>query len=279
MEIHDISSHTNSITKTIKNIVEEVQPEKIFILSTCVNHYQTKNAFIQQSIESENHSRLDMLVLSGENEMRSNDSLQDIIENKINSDGLITAIVLPIHQFNKWLLNAHPFACKIYHHAKLFYDAEKIPLAIPNVYNIEEVQKRLVAEFEHSLDIASEFLSGAELFKLRKQLPLAAFNLHQSAEQLFSAIINIKMALRLQTHNLDKLYRYTRSLEVGILEIFPRDTIEEKRLFKLLQGAYIQSRYSNDYTIKLSEINILNQRMNKLFELCQRIKKTNQIFI
>ena len=166
-----------------------------------------------------------------------------------------------------------------FHHAKLFYDAEKIPLAIPNEYNIEEVRKKLLREFELSLGIAGEFLSGAELFKLRKQFPLAGFNLHQSAEQLFSAIINIKMALRLQTHNLDKLYRYTRSLEVGILEIFPRDTIEEKRLFKLLQGAYIQSRYSNDYTIKLSEINLLNERIIKLLELCQHIKKTNQIFI
>jgi HEPN domain-containing protein len=109
--------------------------------------------------------------------------------------------------------------------------------------------------------------------------PLAAFHLHQAAEQLYTGIIYSITGLRVQTHNLDKLYRYSRYLVQGLAAIFPRDTVREKSLFKLLQSSYIQSRYSINYRITPIECTILNNRIVKLLQLCQAIKNAMPFYI
>jgi uncharacterized protein len=273
---HDIAFyHTPAFTRLLRDIEEQVYPEKIFLLSACSHLHYAENIFIRHPIKSDKPSQYDILVLSAENEQRSNDMLQDIIENKCSEPGYTTALILPIHQFNKWLMNGHPFAYKVYHAAQLCFDAEKIPLAIPHEYTIAEVYPNLHLVFNRCIQIAIEFISGAELFTIRRQLPLAAFHLHQAAEQLYTGIIQLITGLRVQTHNLDKLYRYSRHLAEGLADIFPCNNPREKQLFKLLQKAYIESRYGNEYKIKEEDVVVLHKRVLNLLEIAEPMKKIN----
>ncbi len=149
---------------------------------------------------------------------------------------------------------------------------------MPAKYDAEEVQNKLFTAFNRGMQLAAEFLSGAELFTIRKQFPLAAFHLHQAAEQLYTGIIHIITGLRVQTHNLDKLHRYSKHLLEGLPALFPRDTQQEKHLFKLLQKAYIESRYANDYCIKPEELQLLYKRIIRLLELCKSLKNPASLF-
>ncbi len=264
-----------SLNKLVQDIVQQVSPEKIFLLSVCMHRHCSENIFVPRAIECEKVACYDLLVLAAENEQRNNDALQDAIESKCGEAGFVTAFVFRMQQFNTWLMNGHPFACKVYHAAQLCYDAGMVPLATPAEYDAAEVQNRLITEFNRNVNLAAEFLSGAELFTIRKQFALAAFHLHQAAEQLYTGIIHIITGLRLQTHNLDKLHRYSKHLLEGLPALFPRDTQQEKHLFKLLQKAYIESRYGNDYCIKPEELCLLHRRIVKLLELCRQIARVH----
>jgi uncharacterized protein len=277
---HDFTFYQTPVfTKLLTNIKQLVSPEKIFLLSACSHRYFSENIFVPWPVEFKKPGAFDLLILPGENERRTNDILQDIIENRCNEDSLTTALVLPVQQFNKWLMGGHPFASKVYHTAHLCYDAGNIPLAIPGDCNPVDTQNTLLQAFSRSIQVATEFISGAELFTIRRQFPLAAFHLHQAAEQLYTGIIQVITGLRVQTHNLDKLYRYSRHLAEGLEEIFPCDSQQEKHLFKLLQKAYIESRYRMEYKIKQEEVALLHSRILKLVGICEPIKRLTWITI
>lgn len=146
-----------------------------------------------------------------------------------------------------------------------------MPLAIPNQYDEADTKKMLCEVSDKYVAHAAEFISGAELFMLRKRYALAAFHLHQAAEQLYSGVICVVTGLRVHTHNLDKLYRYSKYLLTGIHTIFPRDSGPEKELFRWLQKAYVDGRYNHAFSVKHLIISQLSERVKKLLELCKTL--------
>jgi len=185
--------------------------------------------------------------------------------------------VLPVHEFNNWLMTDHPFAVKIYHEAYLCFDAGITPLAIPNEYKGSPANEKLRTTLDINIARATEFISGAELFVVRKQYALAVFHLHQAAEQLYSGIIRFITGLRVHTHNIDKLHRYARHLMPGVDVLFPRDSGVEKELFQYLQRAYVDGRYNPGFVLKYAIVSQLTERVQKLLELCKPLQHTKII--
>jgi uncharacterized protein len=255
----------------INSIVPLVVPEKIFLLGIIHRTEESENIFIQGTVREHAVDSFLLLVLAAEAETRSTDELQDIIEHRSEHQTGITAFVLPVQQFNDWLIKDHPFATRVYQQAGLFYDAGITPLAIPNDYD-EPASKKILREVmdTHTAQ-AIEFISGADLFIIRKQYALAAFHLHQAAEQLYSGMIWFVTGLRIHTHNLDKLYRYSRHLLPGMHTVFPRDSGPEKELFRCLQKAYVDGRYNSGFTVKYLVVSQLSERVQKLLELCKTL--------
>jgi hypothetical protein len=133
----------HELPESFATIVEKTSPEKIFLLSTYTHHYSSSNIFVNDTITVEKPAEYCLLALAAENEQRTNDMLQQIIENNCSAENNITAFVLPVHQFNKWLMQVHPFACKVYHNAQLCYNAGRVPLAIPDDCDITYIQQKL----------------------------------------------------------------------------------------------------------------------------------------
>ncbi|MBP6022224.1 HEPN domain-containing protein [Ferruginibacter sp.] len=113
----------------------------------------------------------------------------------------------------------------------------------------------------------NEFIAGAELFRVREQNKMAAFMLHQAAEQALLTIFKKATDWPVNTHNIDKLLRYCSMVNYKIPAIFPRDSEAGKRLFGLLQKAYIDTRYKDDFAINSSELNALTQTIKTLQEI------------
>lgn len=57
------------------------------------------------------------------------------------------------------------------------------------------------------------------------------------------------------------------------MTVFPRKTKEEKRLFNLLNRAYIDARYKKSYKITKEELEYLSGRVTKLMKLTEDICK------
>lgn len=254
-----------------RSIVSAISPEKVFLLSVIYREEKPQNIFVTANAPAYTISAVHLLVLAAESDSRSNDALQDIIEHRTMQNTDITATVFAVHQFNSWLMKGHPFASRVYQHAIVLYDSGAVPLAIPNQYDEAEAKKVLHEVLNVHVTQAAEFISGAELFMLRKRYALAAFHLHQAAEQLYSGIIWLVTGLRVHTHNLDKLYRYSKHLLPGIHTVFPRDSGPEKELFRWLQKAYVDGRYNHAFSVKYLIISQLSDRVKKLLELCKTL--------
>ena len=56
-----------------------------------------------------------------------------------------------------------------------------------------------------------------------------------------------------------------------IFKAFPRDTEEEKRLFDLLQRAYIESRYNPDFEITKEDIDALIPKIEQLRDIVEKV--------
>ncbi len=92
--------------------------------------------------------------------------------------------------------------------------------------------------------------------------------LHQAAEQALHTTMQLKTGLRVVTHNLDKLYRYCCTFCYQLPEIvFGNNKENDKRLFNLLQKAYIDTRYKNDYSISTIDLLALFNILKRLHEL------------
>lgn len=108
-----------------------------------------------------------------------------------------------------------------------------------------------------------EFLAGAELYRLRKQYALAAFLLHQAAEQCLEALVKTGTGFSTHTHSIDRLMRYAALVSYRVADLFPQQTEKDKHLFRLLQKAYIDGRYA-DYSIGEPELDCLIKRVEEL---------------
>jgi len=100
---------------------------------------------------------------------------------------------------------------------------------------------------------------------------LPAFNLHQATERFYIAILLVFTGYKPKMHNLETLGKRAANMDGQFLQVFPRDTEEQDRLFKLLKHAYIDARYKKDYKITKSELEYLAERVKILQRLTKRI--------
>ena len=88
--------------------------------------------------------------------------------------------------------------------------------------------------------------------------------LHQAAAHALLTIIKNATGLHINTHNFDKLICYRSMISYKIPAIFPRNNDANEKLFQLLQKAYIDTRYKEDYTITTIELLIIMGRLKTL---------------
>jgi HEPN domain-containing protein len=178
----------------------------------------------------------------------------------------ITTIVLQSSTFEEWLKGGHRFAVRVWQSAPRLYDAGSTCWT-STIDSIAPSEEELKKRYTAGLNKGREFLAGAELFRIRKQNSMAAFMLHQSAEQALKTLLEMGTAFHSNSHNLTRLLRYTRFVLPRILSIFPQDTDHERRLFQLLQKAYVDARYKEDYKISASELTCLNERVTQIHNI------------
>ena len=100
---------------------------------------------------------------------------------------------------------------------------------------------------------------------------MASFHLHQSAENFLRTIPITFILYGHKSHDLSELMNAAKKHTPEIFKAFPRDTPEEKRLFDLLQRAYIESRYNPDFEITKADIDALLPKIELLRDVVEQV--------
>lgn len=248
----------------VKIILEAAPADKIYFLGSTLMQRRTEGIFMTDapSCKYVSHYFVLVLVQNGSNL----NAVQDKIENSCQHFISTTAIVLYSDQFNTWLDEGHQFAKTVYRIAVLLH-GENGKKLIPKIVNEEISKVENDSLLNQGLNKVKEFLAGADLFRIREQNKMAAFMLHQAVEQALHTILKIKTGLYLNTHNLDKLIRYCSMVSYNLPDIFPRNNEKNQRLFQLLQRAYVDSRYNEDYSICTNDLIAITERVKDLQDM------------
>lgn len=268
--------HEELIKEVVKRVTAATVVERLYLLGLTSAYRRTETLFSVHSATRKEVTHCYLLVLVQKDEEHSLNNIQNKIEDALQYYLPVTAIVFSDMEFSRWFLEGHPFAATVYEKAFLLYQKEEVPLPFPATINADALKKEADQLFIQTKTRVKEFLAGAELYTVRVQYKMAAFMLHQSAEQALRAMLIINTGLHINSHSIDRLLRYCTMFCFELPDVFPRQNEKEKRLFQLLQKAYIDTRYKDDYSIKFEELTALTTQVKKLFSLFQNSNKINQ---
>ncbi len=243
--------------------------EKVFLLAEQKNFKTCYSIFTNIAPGIECASRYLFLILVSDS--IANRSVENSIE--VGQDcSPVTTWLMKRTAFEKALNDKDFFAVKINASACLLFDSSNPSWchtsswsSLPMPHTSADLQVHAIS-IDSWLNRSHEFFAGAQLYLLRKQPKMAAFCLHQSAEQAYTAIVFRFMGIRPETHNLLRLHGYASFFLPGLVNLFPDHDSAENCLLRRLQKAYIDVRYSDQFYLSSDKINILCEKIHSLYQ-------------
>ena len=175
-----------------------------------------------------------------------------------------------IDDFNYAIEKAHYFETEIKRDGIMLYDSGTYKLARRRKLDYTEIRDRAQKYFDDKFGRANDFLDGVKFYCDSDRYLMASFHLHQLAENFLRTIPMVFILYGHKSHDLSELMNAAKKHTTEIFNTFPRDTEEEKRLFDLLQRAYIESRYNPDFEITKEDIDALIPKVEQLRSIVER---------
>jgi len=94
-----------------------------------------------------------------------------------------------------------------------------------------------------------------------------AFELHQTAENLYHCVMLVCTFYTPHNHNLAFLRTQAERLDLRLVTAWPRSSRKDRSLFEKLKEAYVKARYSKHYRISLDELAWLRERVAELGQI------------
>jgi HEPN domain-containing protein len=245
---------------TLKKINEEVQIECIYLLGAVEKNERLNSIYVTESKTKKNIILYHLLIVKKADEKKNEDAIQSTIEALTKNFVPMIAWSMSSKNFIEQVRNNERFASFIVQKGQLCF-------GIPIVEKDSSQHPREICDAAKWIKRAKEFLAGAELFFVRKEFRLAAFMLHQAAEQSYIGYVHALTGYKATIHNLHRLHQFSLQLSFEFSAIFPRDNETEENLFQLLKKSYVDSRYAMDFYIAQSDFKILFERVKKLSDL------------
>lgn len=259
--------------RLVSLIHEAAAPDMVFLLGFSLHRRRSESIFCPQSPTAQREADYCFLVLIGDSKNKPLVQWQDQLEQYCSAVMAVTTLVLETVTFQNWLAQGHLFARKVYEASCLLYNKDHVTFPAPSPFDAAAEQQVLARQYREGLGRAQGLLAGATLFRVRKQYPLSAFMLHQAAEQALTTMLKTRTGYYSCTHHIDRLLRYASLVCYQLPDVFARRTEAEKKLFTLLQKAYIDSRYGQDYRICERDLLLLTAKVERIIELLEEMAK------
>jgi HEPN domain-containing protein len=257
-------------------IVPVARPDRIFLLGASLHRRRTESIFNQTAPGSRYISDCTVLVLIPDLAGKGIYEWENIIEDSCKKLMPVTVIAVQTRTFEEWMKAGDSFACSVCESAVTIYGSKKLTATVTVSGFKMHMNTADDRFYKNGMIKSAEFLTGSELFRIRKQYAISAFMLHQSAEQALYTLIKIGTGYEANTHNLERLLRYAGLVSYQIPDIFPRKTDREKQLFLLLQRAYVDSRYKSEYKICIEDLLYLTDKIRHIHEILSGYRQQQQ---
>lgn len=175
-----------------------------------------------------------------------------------------------ISKLNDSLSNGRYFYIEIISKGIMLYNTGKYSLETPRKLNYIEIKNMALEYFNAKFPKGRRFVRYANVALNDQQFADCTFLLHQATENLVKCIPMVYTLYKPKDHDLEALIDSCKIHTMEIVEVFPRKTFDEKRIFSLLQSAYIEARYNEQFTISIEDINVILTRIDILEQVVEK---------
>ncbi|MFH1615776.1 MAG: HEPN domain-containing protein [Planctomycetota bacterium] len=258
------------ITDTI--VASYLGTEMIILFGSYARGNWVEDTYKQGHITYEYKSDYDILVITETKKQANDDGLQRKLNDKFKGTQTdVNLIYHPISQVNTNLESGWYFFSDIKKEGIILYDSGRFKLAKIKKLSAQKRAKLAKTDFNMWFKKAKEFYDHFEFDINKRRYKLAAFDLHQTTESLYMAIMLVFTNYKPKTHDIEKLGRKAAGFDPRFLKAFPRATKSEEQAFNLLKKAYIDARYKKDYKITKKQLEYLASRVKVLQKLTKKI--------
>ena len=243
------------------------------------NRYVDYDQRVEFGVPTYFMSDYDLLILTRKEMGAVQHSLYDKIKNAFFEDKNRPFHTKPqfinygIDDFNYALSKGHYFETEIKREGIILYDSGEYKLERRHKLNFDEIGERAQKYYDDKFTTAIDFLNGVGFYNKDSRFKMASFHLHQTVEHFLRAIEMVFTLYSPKEHDLSELMDRSKKFAPDIYKVFPRDTPEEERLFKLLQRAYVESRYNPDFEITKEDIDALLPKVEQLRDTVEQVCK------
>ena len=177
-----------------------------------------------------------------------------------------------ISKLNDALSEGRYFYVEILAQGIMLYDSGEYRLATPRELDYAEIKEMAEAYYKDKYSDAEDFLFHAKIAQERRTYQMCSFMLHQATENFIKTIPLVYVLYGYKEHDLEFLIEKCKPYTLDLAKVFPRDTDEEERLFKLLQRAYIEARYNKkNFAVTKADIDVLIPRIELLRDIVEKV--------
>ena len=215
----------------------------------------------------------DLLVITGNsNNLADHEILQkiDMLEDSLDCE--VAAVDQSLAAVNELIAKNSRFLTTLYHNAVLVYSAGNNALITPaTVPSPEETKTKIEGTWNKCFATAERFYKTACFCMDNGWNEKALFDLHQATQHTCMALLRVYTGYRSTTHNLSRLLSLIENFSFVPSTIFPCSTEEETALFNILNKAYSDARYKEDYSVSTEVANLLKKRVNQLLLVAEEL--------
>lgn len=243
--------------------------KKVMLIGISGHQLYAYNSFILVDGYVQDYPIYHLAIVVENNTKQALNEVQDVVENKCRPLADVNALVITADAYLRLHKTSQRFASAIAGKAEVLFNNGELEQYTPHITTTDEEPEALT--YTERQQLIAGFINGALFYQTEGRFAMAAFLLHQATEHLYICLYHEVTGYRLNTHNLDKLRRYTRCIAPVLHNVFPKNTPTEVQLFNLLQKAYIEGRYSAHYQVLAAELAILVSRVQQLHSLVNTI--------
>jgi uncharacterized protein len=274
-KIRELDIVKDIIVKRFERIKGEPKLEKIILFGSYASGKWVEDRSVKNGrIISEYRSDFDILVVTQKGMSESNWldlCIEDEIDNHSEIQREVNIIHHNIHFLNERITESYYFFTDIAQEGILLYDSGRYELATPGPVTPALQARKSQEDLDYWMDKGDNFYQIFNFCVSSQKYKEAAFLLQQATESYYAGIILVFTGYKPKGHNLKWLNNQAISIDIRFHEVFPMQSKEEKDLFQLLKKAYIDARYKKGYTINISELNYLSEKVCILGKMAKEI--------
>jgi predicted nucleotidyltransferase/HEPN domain-containing protein len=220
-------------------------------------------------------SDFDLLVIVNQKELTDRVAYWERAEERLQRERTITGnlktpvnfIVHTLQEVNDGLAHGRYFFMDVARDGIALYQVDDSELHTPKPKTPKQALAMAEEYFEEWLPTALGRFEGAKYHMERGRPKIAAFDLHQTTEQLYHCVLLVLTFYTPHVHNLNFLRTQAERASPRLFEAWPRSTQKERARFEKLKDAYVKARYSKHYRITEEELSWLAGHIETLGQL------------